>query len=312
MRGFVLRSTGMRYQKGVAATRQFLLVTCSVLGALTGCMYVFPTQGVAQISLSRPLRPTELPVLLRQRVQVAFQPVQAFFLIELPDDSVQRVAAVSLAPFQSVPGGEQGSWQVGAWFNPALGVEKIRVALLVIGTEGQYFTVPFRELEVSTIRAQADSLDAVRAELLKRKEVLRSWTLQTSEQQRMLQRLRADAEIIGGFGRIIDAKEERQRLEVEVSSIDGHIRDLDRLVELARALPAPKNLSRREHQLSSQVTLLAAAARDVESGEAQRRGNADRSLQEKLRLIEETRYDDLDQLRREAAALQAELTARGG
>ena len=146
--------------------------------------------------------------------------------------------------------------------------------------------------------------------LLRRKEVLRSWDIQLEEQGKILQRLRADAEVIGGVGRIIDAQDEKQRLELEITSIDGQILNLNRLVELARSRPVPKNLSRREQQLSSQLVQLAAAAKDAERGEGQRRGEAERTLQQKLTLVEETRNEDIDLLRRELQALQAERSLR--
>jgi hypothetical protein len=240
-----------------------------------------------------------------------FEPQQAFFVAEYPDGSVVRIPAIALAPFQSSVGIKEGaSWQVGAWYTPQPGIERLRVALIIVGTSDRYFSLPFREFQISEIRARAATLDDLRNLLLRRKDVLHSWEVQIGEQERMLNRLRADAEVIGGVSRIIDAKEEKQRIDLEIASIDKNIKSLDKLVQVARSRPAPRNLARREQQLSSQVTLLAAAAKDAENGENSRRGVAEQSLQQKLALVEQTRDDDIDLLKRELQSLQAELGAR--
>jgi len=161
----------------------------------------------------------------------------------------------------------------------------------------------------ATTLASADllfggSIDNLREHLLKRKQESRSWQTQVDAQDDSLRRLRADADIVADLGRIVEVREETDRVQ---QSIRGFVQDqanLEEFVRLVRSGPQPRNFAARERQLTKQIVELADAAKGTETGEFARRSEAEREVQRKLGFVEQSRSLDYDALQRELVQLR--------
>ncbi|NDC39495.1 MAG: hypothetical protein EBZ48_15895 [Proteobacteria bacterium] len=118
--------------------------------------------------------------------------------------------------------------------------------------------------------------------------------------------LREEAEVVGNFARVVDAKEELAKVQGAISSVEKDIANLDRFLKLAASYPAPKNYRNREQQLASQLVELTEVARKAEQGEFSRRQAVHGEMQQRLRLLEAARSGDTEGLREQLEILRTE------
>ena len=148
-----------------------------------------------------------------------------------------------------------------------------------------------------------DSEIKAREQLQKQRQVLVSYQVQVKTQEQILKRLRNDADLIGaqqGFNQI----EAKFRTSSEdLSALEREIRNLELSTEQIKSQPAAVNGAAREIEITKQLAELAQAARAAEQSQ-QQTTNTDSALAESLRLIEETRFDQPDQIRAELVKMR--------
>jgi hypothetical protein len=154
--------------------------------------------------------------------------------------------------------------------------------------------------------------DALREYLLKRKQEARSWQTQIDAQDDSLRRLRADADIVADLSRIVEVREDIDRVRQSIRGLQQDQANLEEFLRLARTGPQPRNFASRERQLTKQIVELADVAKGTESGEFSRRSDAEREVQQQLALIEQARGLDLDGLQRELVQLRKLKRDLGG
>jgi hypothetical protein len=141
--------------------------------------------------------------------------------------------------------------------------------------------------------------DNIRQRLSKSRQEMKNLELQFKTQAKSLDRLREDASLIGNFAKILDI---RQQALLSKKERDNLLRDtqlLQKALQATRGAPLPRDYKIWEADLTSQVDLLAQAAKLAELNERSLKAKAARELNENLRLIESVRREDIDQLRKE-------------
>jgi len=258
-----------------------------------------------------PARDSSEGILLDQSRKLNFKPVEAFFLVAFDDQRTVRVPAMMLT---DVPGSEPREdafvlRSAGVRIIPPPGARRITFSTVFVGAGTRLEFAPPETVELTDPRVAGRSTDALREELLQRKAVLGSWRMQIQAQDESLRRLRADAEIIGEFGRIIDKKEEIEKARADSASVRKDIENLEHFLKLAKTRPAPANQVGREASLVAQVSEITQVSHAVEMTEMRRKAGAEADLQRKLAVIEATRLDDLGALESERAKLQQDYEA---
>lgn len=258
---------------------------------------------------AEPPAPTENGIFIDQSRRLTFEPSDAFFLVSFDAGRVLRVPAmiVRLEGESSVRGDVAPvTYGAGARVRPPRGSSQVSFSTVFLGTANRLEFVPPTTLELSEASLNRSSTDTLREQLLQRKAVLGSWRMQAQAQEDSLNRLRADAEVIGDFGRILDKKEEIERAKNDLASVKKDIQNLDHFLKLAKTRPAPVNQVGREAQLVKQLSEITQVSHAVELTEIRRRASAETELQRKLALIEATRQDDLATLTSELERLRRE------
>ena len=257
-------------------------------------------------------QPTAL-VLIRE-VNTDFTPEQAFFIVRFSQRVISRIPALILpaadlgaAETASLPSQGIGrKWLLGGLIEVPRQFEVFSLSALVLGRNGAVTISPdyFQQTKQAlTFRAAEQVL---RTELTELQGKLTPLKLQMAGQENLLRRLRSDAEVVGNFGRVVDAREELSKVRGLIASADKDIANLERFARLANSYPMPKNYRAREQQLASQLTELTEAARRAEQGEGARRYDAQFQMQERLRLLELARTESVDALQEELGILRAE------
>jgi len=188
-------------------------------------------------------------------------------------------------------------------------VTVLQHALLAEAEGGAQVFLPPRLLPLNQENLFGASVDNLREHLQQRKKSLESWQVQLRVQRESLERLRADAEVIGNLGRIAERAEELQRVRAQIRDIEKDMQSLQRFLKLASKGPEPRNFVRRHHTLTQQLDELVRSARDMEAGERQRKNKGEAELNRDLKLVEATRDDDYDALREELSKVRRERAA---
>lgn len=242
-----------------------------------------------------------------QARRLAFEPTDGFFLVSFDEGQVLRVPAMIINLDGETAGRRDTTsftFGAGARIRPPQGVRRISFSTIFLGAANRLEFVPPTMIEIGESQSRSASTDALRETLLQRKAVLGSWRMQSQAQGESLTRLRADAEIIGDFGRILDKKEEIERVKSDLVSVKKDIHNLDHFLKLAKTRPAPVNQVGREAQLVKQLSEITQVSHGVELTELRRRAGAEAELQRKLALVESTRQDDLATLASELERLR--------
>lgn len=155
------------------------------------------------------------------------------------------------------------------------------------------------------------SEDAIKSQILENRNRIEQLLLEDQKQQEILVKLRRDAEIIGGLGRIVEVKEELNKIKLASDAIDRDIQSLENLLNVTKTLPKPLNFARREVALTKSLLELANSARSLE-----RIGNtnsqvdlqdSEQNLERRLALVNSSKYEQLDKLESEYERLSSML-----
>lgn len=268
-----------------------------------GCLVPFPAVA------AEPPPSANDGLFIDQSRRLSFAPTDAFFLVSFDEGRVLRVGATLVRlDGELVARTDTGpiTYGAGARIRPPHGARRVSFSGVFLGAPNRLEFVPPTNLELSESNSGLGAIDGLREVLLQRKAILGSWRMQAQAQEESLKRLRADAEIIGEFGRIIDTKEEIERVKSDLASVKKDIQNLDHFLKLAKTRPAPANQVGREAQLVKQLSEITQVSHSVELTELRRRTGAETELQRKLALIEATRQDDLATLTSELERLKRE------
>ena len=187
---------------------------------------------------------------------------------------------------------------VGCAFTSALDADgAISVIINRAGHAPSIFAV--RAESVLEYESQLDSEQKASRQLQKQREVLASYQVQVNTQERALVRLRNDADLIGAQHGFAEIESRFKASSSELTAIDREINNIGVSIEQIKAQPAAVNGAAREIEITKQLAELAQAARMAEQTQQQQVVSADSALTESMRLIEETRFDQPDQIRSE-------------
>lgn len=156
---------------------------------------------------------------------------------------------------------------------------------------------------VSTERL-LDSEEDARQFLIKQKEISTSFAVQIKAQEAELRRLRGDADRVGQHGAIAELEQKERDGLVRLSEAQQNLRNLQESVKVIRAAPPPPNAAMMEVEITKQLAELAQAARGAESSEQQRAAQGNSHLQDTMRVIEDTRFDDVEKIRAELVKMR--------
>lgn len=231
--------------------------------------------------------------LLEERVHLDFIPAQAFFLVDFNQSSSERHEGIIVPPYgfhekQSLP----ASWYFGVRVPMAPGQNSLFYSLVIAGAEHGLVIVPAKQWSVGDGRESGAAIDERRETLEQKKSALKSLDLQFTEMQDSVKRLHSDAEIIGNLGRIVEKRDETDKLLRQLSDMDKVIATLNTFVSLAKGKVEPARFLTRETMLKKQLPELSEAAKRVEAEEITRKLESTRERNQSFSLIESTRYDD--------------------
>lgn len=244
----------------------------------------------------------ESSIFLDQVAEIAFTPKEAFFLLEVDSLPPKRIPAVFVPSPQinrNDTNFEMQRWLIAAQTTLASGTESIKYSAIIKGAQRQLSFLPPKTLSHEERNSAELSASELRDQLISKKEVVQKLEAEREAEEQILQRLRADADVIANIGRIVEVKDESEQIKEELSSLDRDLANLGKFLKHDRLKPPPKNLVGRESQLTNQVAELAQAAKMVEGQEADRRAQAQLDMQRQLELVEATRFEDYDSLQRE-------------
>lgn len=156
---------------------------------------------------------------------------------------------------------------------------------------------------VSTERL-LDSEEDARQYLNKQKEISTSFAVQIKAQEAELRRLRGNADRGGQHGAIAELEQKERDGLVRLSEAEQNLSNLQESVKEIRAAPPPPNAAAMEVEITKQLGELAQAARGAESSEQQRAAQGNSHLQNTMRVIEDTRFDDVEKIRAELVKMR--------
>ena len=241
-------------------------------------------------------------VVLSQSFEVNFAPEEAYFLIE-SETVNKKLRALLIPPFSK---DEQDRKQDRWWMGAALKIPKENTpfdySILLKGKADEVLVLSGFSAGVADDYLNA--MPKLLKEVENKKAVLKSWEVQVQAQADNLRRLRADAEVVANVGRIIELLEEIEATKYEIENLDKDIAVLQESFKQVKNQTSPKNFTRRELELTKQISELAQVVKSAESGESGRTVSTQSELQRKLALVESTRFDNEEQLRAELAKFQ--------
>lgn len=119
-----------------------------------------------------------------------------------------------------------------------------------------------------------------------------------------ISRLKNDADVIGNINRIVEAEDDLQSIQREVDLTAASKALLEDRLVVIRKQSNPRSFNRRESELSAQLVELAATSRGISA--ATRQSEAQQELNRKMELIESTKNQHEELLKRELARLRKE------
>ena len=243
---------------------------------------------------------------LYERISLDFVPDRAFMIIYNDNSLAFRYEAL-LVPGESETSTETTDqiWFIGSEISIASNLTEFKYATLVHGENGRYAFSPPTAMSVSKLSLMQDP-STIRSSIKSGRETLFKVKKEVSSCAEELRRLRADADTIAGFDRVRKVQERRLEVLRHIDDLKDDIESLRKNIDMVKDYPAPPNYLMRERELTSQLTELAEAAKEVESRELARKADNENELAMQLRLIEETRFYDSSELEKELSKLQEE------
>ena len=183
---------------------------------------------------------------------------------------------------------------------PRMG-ERLSALVMVLGTNGEvkssFKEINGDEISPSTLLSSVE----LRDRLVERRGILRQLQGEASTQESRLRSLQQDADNIAMVSKIVDAEDELVEIKARLKRVSIAQSDLDRRVNQMRARPLPLNAKKREAELVEQLSELSTALSATENQAIKKISGAKGALEDKLRLIEETKDEHIALLEDELA-----------
>ena len=184
-----------------------------------------------------------------------------------------------------------------------------------VAADGEVSVVLEREGQGATVRSvpadsfyevehMLDSEEKARQVLSKQREILSSYQVQLKTQQQALARLRNDADLLGEQGSLAARERQLTSAEQQIVALTRERANLEESVKLIRVQPAPLNSATIEVEMTRQLADMAQVARQAESTEGDRQLAGEQDLASRMRLIEESRFEDPEAIRAELVRLR--------
>lgn len=233
-----------------------------------------------------------------------FEPVEALFFVHRDGQSAVYPAALS-----ELGSSEQQTSSARYLAMLPLPIEDLPQQLNASAfARAENGTGCFAELEIESQQELGRRLNyavAIREKVADRRSQLGALGNEIKKSSEDIARLRQDARIIGRLGRIAQKESEIKLLEEKVNMLTQDLERLNGFLQQASMQSVPRNFVRRQGELTSQLEELATAGRMVEDNEQQRTQISQEDWQQNLALIEETRYDDINELTSQLEQLRA-------
>jgi len=179
--------------------------------------------------------------------------------------------------------------------------ERLSALLMVLGTNGEvksaFKEINGDEISPSTLLSSAE----LRDRFVERRGILRQLQSEITAQGSRIRSLQQDADNIAMVSKIVDAEDELGEIKARLKRVSTAQSDLDRRVSQMRARPQPLNAKKREAELVEQLSELSTALSATENQAIKKISGAKGALEDKLRLIEETKGEHISLLEEELA-----------
>ena len=252
--------------------------------------------------------------LISDKLSLDFIPEKAVIIVRYPQTGSADSFSNSFVQYQSLiipPMNKtendfnKNQWVVGTYIQNAASNPASSYNIYLKGRKNESFLNGRVELDNSKVLSrQATNIDSLKSQIANRKQILDSLLVQSSTQTSNLKRLRADAEVIANLSRIVEIVEESDAVKSEIDNINRDLELLKNTFQSVKNMPAPKNYLRRELELTKQSDEMIKLVKSTEGSEDKRKNVSQDDLQLKLRLIEETRYEDEEQLKQQLIRLK--------
>lgn len=183
-------------------------------------------------------------------------------------------------------------------------LSQVEYSMLVEERDGSRRYLPRQKQEISHKGHVLAPLDQLRETLLEAKSVARRLEMEHQSQQDAIERLQADADIIGYRGRLTIMREKIEAARTAQTDLTDNIERLQQFLRGAGQQESPANFLKREEMLTVQLNELAQAARAAEDGEPERRLSQASQADQDTAALKAARYLDPDQLRKELVELR--------
>lgn len=240
-------------------------------------------------------------------VTLDFEPEEATILVKDVDGQHTGYRALPFLMRKEGTGtqaAKTAEWLIGTVVKTRSDAAPESLTLFLRGAGNQTKVIAGLSLDSPGVFIHSVGSEDIKQKILKQRQILESWLVQSKAQEDNLRRIRADAEIIGSLSRIAETEEEIEILKSEIENLD---RDLDLLRDRFSAvknLEAPQGYLRRELELSRHSADLLKVARAAEESESSRKALSQSELHRKLELVEKTRFEDEEKLRAELIRLK--------
>jgi hypothetical protein len=283
----------MLSRASVLAILSFLLLGASAYGQSSASSSIVSEAPIVKSS-----------VVLESSEQLDFTPREAAIVAGFDTGEVLSVVAAIIPPQRNSPDASLNStWWFAAPVRIPVGAREVTWLARLVSPTGE---VIFTELEDRGL-VEVDGVPELRAEVIQVSKQVSAAGAELITLEREMTRLRGEAEAIGNFGRIIDAQEELDRVEGELSQLADQTVSVQQFLQKAQIFGATGAQPVREQQLTREIATIAEATQRAERGEFMRRASSEREARRMMEALEIARSDEGRQPDY-AANLKAELS----
>lgn len=242
--------------------------------------------AVLLTALSVSAQTSQPTVILESPDELDFTPREAAIIAGFDTGDVISVDAAVVPPQRlGKDSAAVSRWWLAAPLRIPIGARSVTWVGRVISPSGAIsFTVP-RDRSL----LEVDGVDQIRAEV-------KQLSTQTSDAskglvnlEKEMTSLRSEAEVIGNFGRIIDAQEDLGRVESELSQLADESLSVEKFLQKAQNFAVPLGQVAREQQLIREIAVIAEATQKTERTELMRKASSERDGRRMMAALEAAR-----------------------
>ncbi len=235
---------------------------------------------------------TQLTVILESPEELDFSPREAVIIAGFDTGEISSVSAAVVPPQRiGKESAEISRWWLAAPVRIPVGARSVTWVTRIVSPTGVVtFTTP-RDRSL----LEVDGVEQLRAEV-------RQLSTQTSNAgkelvalEKDMTSLRREAELIGNFGRIIDAQEELSRVESELSQLADQSLSVEQFLQKAQNFAVPGGQVAREQQLIREIPVIAEATQRTERTELMRKTSSEREAKQMMVALEAARSPQAQQ-----------------